>query len=122
MTVLLSSHVLDEIERTVDSLVIIRDGKLITEGSIDSIVTGSGMILRVPAGREAAALAALAAAGLEAEHLESGAIAGETGARPGSAIAELLAGAEIYPDELRPQSADLESVFLGLNADDPSGA
>ncbi len=122
MTVLLSSHVLDEIERTVDSLVIIRDGKLITEGSIDSIVTGSGMILRVPAGREAAALAALAAAGLEAEHLESGAIAVETGARPGSAIAELLAGAEIYPDELRPQSADLESVFLGLNADDPSGA
>ncbi|MSX02623.1 MAG: ATP-binding cassette domain-containing protein [Actinobacteria bacterium] len=118
MTALVSSHVLDEIERTVDQLVIIRDGRLVAEGPIDSIVATTGTIVRVPGGREPAALAALAAAGLAAESAKDGSIHVDTGPQPGSVVSELLAGAEVYPDELRPRTADLESVFLGLTGDD----
>jgi ABC-2 type transport system ATP-binding protein len=116
MTALVSSHVLDEIERTVDEIVIIREGKLIAEGPIASIITTSGIVLRVPAGNGDAALAALSAAGVTATAFENGEIRAETGEQPGSVIAKVLADAGVYPDELRPQTADLESVFLDLTA------
>ncbi len=43
-----------------------------------------------------------------------GAISVDAAGQPGSVIAQLLAEAGIYPDELRPQTAGLESVFLDL--------
>lgn len=118
MTALVSSHVLDEIERTVDEIVIIREGKLIAEGPIASIITTSGIFLRVPAGSGDAALAALSAAGVTATAFDNGDIRVDTGAQPGSVVAKLLADAGVYPDELRPQTADLESVFLDLTSAD----
>lgn len=118
MTALVSSHVLDEIERTVDEIVIIREGKLIAEGPIASIITTSGIVLRVPAGNSDAALAALSTAGIAATSFENGEIRVETGDQPGSVVAKLLADAGVYPDELRPQTADLESVFLDLTSPD----
>ena len=118
MTALVSSHVLDEIERTVDEIVIIREGKLIAEGPIASIITTSGIVLRVPAGNGDAALAALSSAGITAKSFENGDIRVDSGDQPGSVVAKLLADAGVYPDELRPQTADLESVFLDLTSPD----
>ncbi len=118
MTALVSSHVLDEIERTVDEIVIIREGKLIAEGPIASIITTSGIVLRVPAGSGDAAIAALSAAGVAATAFETGEIRVDSGDQPGSVVAKVLADAGVYPDELRPQTADLESVFLELTSTD----
>ena len=118
MTALVSSHVLDEIERTVDEIVIIREGKLIAEGPIASIITTSGIVLRVPAGNGDAAIAALSSAGITATSFENGDIRVDSGDQPGSVVAKLLADAGVYPDELRPQTADLESVFLDLTSPD----
>ena len=118
MTALVSSHVLDEIERTVDEIVIIREGKLIAEGPIASIITTSGIVLRVPAGNGDAAIAALSSAGIAATSFENGDIRVDSGDQPGSVVAKLLADAGVYPDELRPQTADLESVFLDLTSPD----
>ena len=118
MTALVSSHVLDEIERTVDEIVIIREGKLIAEGPIASIITTSGILLRVPAGNGDAAIAALNAAGVATTAFESGEIRVDSGDQPGSVVAKVLADAGVYPDELRPQTADLESVFLDLTSAD----
>ncbi len=118
MTALVSSHVLDEIERTVDEIVIIREGKLIAEGPIASIITSSGIVLRVPAGNGDAAIAALSSAGITATSFENGDIRVDSGDQPGSVVAKLLADAGVYPDELRPQTADLESVFLDLTSPD----
>ncbi len=114
ITTLVSSHVLDEIERTVDKVVIIREGRLIAEGPIDSIVSSSGTLLRVPAANVDGAVAALIAAGMTAGSAADGAISVDAAGQPGSVIAQLLAEAGIYPDELRPQTAGLESVFLDL--------
>ena len=116
MTALVSSHVLGEIEKTVDEVVIIRDGRLVAEGPLDSIVgSGSGrLLLRVPDLHRDAALSAIAAEGLAASDAGEGLIRVEAGGKPGSSLAELLARAGIYPDELWSERPDLENVFLQL--------
>jgi len=120
MTVLVSSHVLSEIERPVDEVVIIRDGRLVTEGPIDEVIgAGAGALLvRVPAGMGEAASGALAAAGF-AGRADGDVLRVEPSGKPGSAIAEALASAGVFPDELRPDGTSLEDVFLQLTADSP---
>ncbi len=113
-TVLVSSHLLDEIERTVDRVLIIRDGSLVTEGAIDEIVS-SGYTLVQVARREARdAVDVLTAYGMGATAGEGGRVRVDTGGRPASDVAKALADAGIYPTELRPEHNDLESTFLGL--------
>ncbi|MFM9125985.1 MAG: ATP-binding cassette domain-containing protein [Solirubrobacterales bacterium] len=120
VTVLVSSHLLDEIERTVDRVVIIRDGRLVTEGAIGEIVS-SGYTLVQVARREARdAVDVLTASGMGATAGERGQVRVDTGGRPASEVAKALADAGIYPTELRAEHNDLESAFLGL-VDDGSG-
>ena len=113
-TVLVSSHLLDEIERTVDRVLIIRDGRLVVAGAMDEIVS-SGYTLVQVARREARdAVDVLTAYGMGATAGEGGRVRVDTGGRPASEIAKALADAGIYPVELRPESNDLESAFLGI--------
>ena len=119
-TVLVSSHLLDEIERTVDRVVIIRDGRLVSEGTVAEIVS-SGYTLVQVARREARdAVDVLTAYGMGATAGEGGAVRVDTGGRPASDVAKALADAGIYPSELRPEHNDLESAFLGM-VDEGSG-
>jgi len=121
MTCLVSSHVLGEIEKTVDDVVIIRDGRLVAEGPIGQIVgAGSGSLLvRLPQGSGAAAAEALSAAGLKGTR-DDDIIRVDAQGKPGSAIAEILASARIYPDELRAEGANLEDVFINLTSGEPA--
>jgi ABC-2 type transport system ATP-binding protein len=117
MTCLVSSHVLGEIEKTVDEVVIIRNGRLVAEGPIDEIVGGGSgaLLLRLPSGNGPAGAEALAAAGLKGS-LDGDSIRVEAHGKSGSAIAEILANAGIYPDELRSEGANLEDVFINLTS------
>ena len=63
-TVLLSSHLLDEVEAVADRLVIIGAGRIVAQGSRDELLAGAGTLVR--AADEAALVAALDAAGLAA--------------------------------------------------------
>ena len=72
----------------------------------------------MPADNGDAAIAALNAAGVATTVFESGEIRVDSGDQPGSVVAKVLADAGVYPDELRPQTADLESVFLDLTSTD----
>jgi ABC-2 type transport system ATP-binding protein len=63
-TVLLSSHLLYEVEATADRMVIIGNGRIVAQGSRAELLTGSGTLVR--ASDEVALAAALIAAGLEA--------------------------------------------------------
>ena len=120
MTALVSSHILGEIEKTVDEVVIIRNGKLVTSGSIESLVSGSDgtLLVRMPAGQNQAACDALNAVGYTSGVGSDGAVRVNPQGRPGSSIAHTLAQAGMYPDELRPeQGRSLESVFLELTDD-----
>src|ERR1700760_1840379 len=69
-TVLLSSHLLHEVDVIADRLVIIGAGKIVAEGSRDELLSHAGTLVRAEA---AGALAeALGAAGLTAQEAEGG--------------------------------------------------
>jgi ABC-2 type transport system ATP-binding protein len=108
-TVVVSSHDLADIEALADYVVVINDGLLVTEGALETML-GDGDT-RVRTSDDHRAAEALVAAGFEARTDDGGLVVSSS---EGSAIAEALARAGIYPHEIRPERSTLESVFLGL--------
>src|SRR3954451_434827 len=51
-TVLVSSHVLSEVEQTVDDVVVIHRGRMVRSGSIASLMTATGARVRSPKAAE----------------------------------------------------------------------
>jgi len=123
-SVLVSSHLLAEVQLMCDRAVIIDDGRLVTQGTIDELRAGygGGWTVGVGAAPLEAAVAALRGAGLEATPREDGRLT-VTGEVPdGSGISRPLAEAGIFVSELRERSASLEEVFLALTGDNGHGA
>ena len=121
-TVLLSSHLLHEIEVVADDLVVIGHGRVVADGTKNDLLAGAGTYV---ATRHPAPLAqALDAAGV-AHHADdtSGAAGSSTPAASRvEADAELVghvaAAAGVALTELRPaDGAGLEEMFLTLTAD-----
>jgi ABC-type multidrug transport system ATPase subunit len=108
-TVVVSSHDLADVEALADHVVVIDQGRLVTQGPLESLLGGGAT--RVKVSDPARALEVLVGAGLRAEQDELGLV---VQAADGAAIIETLARAAIYPDEVRPERSTLESVFLGL--------
>ena len=117
-TVLLSSHLLHEIEVIADDLVVIGNGRIVAQGTKAELLASAGTLVRtndVPA-----MSAALTASGID--HTLSPAI-GAAGAVRVDADAELVGkialDARIALLELRAaEGAGLEEMFLELTADD----
>jgi ABC-2 type transport system ATP-binding protein len=66
-TVMLSSHLLDEVERTCDAVAIVDRGRVIRQGPIDELVHGAGTrVLRLDCADPAAASRLIEAAGIAA--------------------------------------------------------
>jgi ABC-2 type transport system ATP-binding protein len=107
--VVVSSHDLADIEALADYVVVINDGLLVTEGALETML-GDGDT-RVRTSDDHRAAEALVAAGFEARTDDGGLVVSSS---EGSAIAEALARAGIYPPEIRPERSTWESVFLGL--------
>ena len=111
-TVLISSHVLAEVAQTVDCVVIIDKGRLVTISGLDELTARMAGGVRVRAPGIQALLPVLAAGGLQGtvldgdELLVHGASAAEVG--------QLAAEAGIVLHELVPESPTLEKVFLEL--------
>ena len=112
-TVLVSSHLLTEMQQTADRVVILSQGRLIREGSIQDLESSAGETVVVRSPQADALGAALSAAG--------GAVspAGEPGllqvkglAAPAVGHAAFTAGVELH--ELRTERADLEQLFFQL--------
>jgi ABC-2 type transport system ATP-binding protein len=113
-TVLVSSHLLSEMEQTADRVVIVGAGRLVREGSIAELrsgATGAGSVLvRSP---EVTRLAeALRSGGLTVEDGQDGllTVARATPAEVGSRA--FAAGIELH--ELRAQSSGLEELYFQL--------
>ncbi len=66
-TVMLSSHLLDEVERTCDAVAIVDQGHVIRQGTIEELVHGAGtLVVRVECGDPSAAQQAIDRSGLAA--------------------------------------------------------
>ncbi len=112
-TVLLSSHLLHEIEVIADDLVVIGNGRIVAAGSKDELLAAAGTLARSSSPRDLAN--ALAQAGISSTLAGDGAV--RVAADPGQVGAVALA-AGIALTELRlAEGAGLEDVFLSLTAD-----
>jgi ABC-2 type transport system ATP-binding protein len=113
-TVLLSSHLLREIEAVADNLIMIGGGRIVAEGRKDELLASSGVIVR--ALDPAALHEALAGAGLVATPGADGALLVEAEAE---AVGRAAAAAGLVLLELRPaDGGGLEALFLALTSSD----
>jgi ABC-2 type transport system ATP-binding protein len=65
-TVMLSSHLLDEIERTCDAVAIVDHGRVIRQGAIDELTRGAGTVVQVNCAEPDRAAKLIGAAGIAA--------------------------------------------------------
>jgi ABC-2 type transport system ATP-binding protein len=119
-TVLISSHILAEVEQVADTVSIIGHGALLAEGDVRDILGGSGVSqVRVGVASPDRAQQVLEAAGFsvgrDGQHLT-------VGTDDPSAVTRALAGHALYVSELVPVRPDLETAFLALTADEGLGS
>ena len=115
-TVLVSSHLLAEVEQTVDRVVIVGAGRLVREGTIEELRSGADgagtVLVRSPeAGRLAEVLRA-AGGSVTSEDGGALAVAGATPADVGRRA--FAAGIELH--ELRSRTSGLEEIYFQLTA------
>src|ERR1700688_4499165 len=113
-TVLVSSHVLSEVEQTVDRVVIIARGRLIYEGRLTDLEGASaGVVVRTPTPEQLRAALAPLNVKVSAGPDGSVAVLGATLQAVGRAAWE----AHVELHELRAGSSSLEETFLRLTQD-----
>ncbi|HET6697845.1 MAG TPA: ATP-binding cassette domain-containing protein [Nocardioidaceae bacterium] len=111
-TVLLSSHLLHEVERIADELILIGRGRVVAQGSKEELLEARGAFVR--ATEREALLDALQREGVHA--VPSG--AGFQSDADAEQVGKIAAAAGIALVELRPaDGAGLEDLFLQLTAD-----
>jgi ABC-2 type transport system ATP-binding protein len=120
-TVFISSHILSEVQQTADRVAILARGRTITSGPVNEVLaTGRARGLLVSVDDPDAARTALADAGIGAT-VDGGRLRVDLPPEAAASITRALAERGIYLSELRPDEADLETVFLELTRDHEAG-
>jgi ABC-2 type transport system ATP-binding protein len=127
-TILISSHLLQEMEQTVDDIVIIANGRLVRAGTVDQLHGAASAVVRTSDAERL--IGALRVADVVASASPDGMISAQTGDLRLIGDVALRAGLPVW--ELRAAQADLESLFfeltegtnrnLGAGAQTPPGA
>jgi ABC-type multidrug transport system ATPase subunit len=121
VTVLLSSHILAEVQQVCDSVSIIGDGRLLSSGTVEELVGRDRPArLRVVVHDAPEAARLLGEAGLTVSR--HGPQLYVEGAKDPALVTRLLAERGLYLRELVPDRPDLETVFLELTGDDDQAA
>ena len=114
-TVLISSHLLTEVQQICSRVAIINFGKLITETTIEDLTRGHGEFeVRVERAQEAVRLIQQQPWGRSAHLNEEGVITTATPQGRGRDLNLFLGQAGFVVDTLAPATRDLEQVFLQL--------
>jgi ABC-2 type transport system ATP-binding protein len=119
-TVFLSSHLLDEVQRTCDFAAIVDRGKVVTQGSIDELTAGGRKVAvgTDDPGRAATLLAGVH--GVDVAVVENGAVElslvpnGSTERELVTEIVRRMLGAGLAIDRVAPVEASLEERFLNI--------
>jgi ABC-type multidrug transport system ATPase subunit len=112
-TVLLSSHLLGEVEQVCDRVGVIHRGELVTEGTVDELRGGGGILVKAEPLEEARRVAAGLAA-VERAEIEDGMLVLDTEPERSAEINASLVSAGVRVSELRPVARSLEDAFLEL--------
>jgi ABC-2 type transport system ATP-binding protein len=117
-TVLVSSHVLAEVAQTVDQVVIINNGKLVTFAPLAQLTARLTGTVRVRAPAAHRLQKVLEAEGIRSTLLDGNELLVETA--PSARVGEIAFREGVPLHELVPESSSLEDVFLELTAKEPS--
>ncbi len=110
-TVLVSSHVLAEVEQTVDDVLIMSQGKLLAQGPISTLTASTQPVVRVRTPQAERLEAALLSAGAGVNRLNDAlAVRGPTAAEVG----ELAHAQGVALHELLTEQPSLEELFLQI--------
>ncbi len=124
-TVLVSSHILNEVQQVADTVSIIGRGRLLAEGPVQQILNSAGgESVRVGVGDPRRAAEVLTAAGYQVAPLDRWRLTvtqSAAGLDP-VAVNRTLAEQGLYAGEVSLARADLESVFLELTSAEHLGA
>lgn len=115
-TVLLSSHLLSEVEQICDRVGVIRRGRLVAEGTVAELRGGGGLLVRAEPLEQAAAVAARLEE-VEGVQVEDGALRITAAPEAAAEINRKLVSAGLRVSELRPSGRTLEEVFLQLTGE-----
>jgi ABC-type multidrug transport system ATPase subunit len=113
-TVLVSSHVLAEVAQTVDQVVIIAGGRLVTQSTLSSLTARTDQLVRVRTPQAEALRSLLAAQGIQAD--PDGADQLIATATSVEVVGQAAAAAGIVIYEMGAERSNLEDVFLQLTS------
>ncbi|HVY48183.1 MAG TPA: ABC transporter ATP-binding protein, partial [Minicystis sp.] len=132
-TVLLSTHILPEVEATCSRALVIARGKLVAEGAIDAIrarrrASGARLVVRgeaeraaeIARGTDGIAKASASLLGEDVAALDVETKADADGPRALEALVAALVAAGLGVREVVPRRASLEQVFSELTGDAPA--
>jgi ABC-2 type transport system ATP-binding protein len=112
-SVLLSSHMLTEVEQVCRRVGVIRDGRLVAEGTVDELRGGTRLRVKAePVDRALTLLTEIAGPSAVTRHNGSLLVNGPVDAAP--ALARALIAGDVDLHELAPERATLEDVFFEL--------
>lgn len=114
-SVLLSSHLMSELQNTADRVVILSEGRVVADDAMISLVSASDGSAYVEADDIGRLIELLGLEGYSARTLERGAVVSGATARQISAIASREG---VLLDRLEPRQNTLEDVFFGLTGED----
>jgi ABC-type multidrug transport system ATPase subunit len=120
-TVLLSSHVLAEVEHLCDRVGVIRAGRLVADGTVADLRRDAGrgwLAIAVDAPRRAAQVAA-GVSGVRSATVVDGVLRVVAGQDRAAAVNRALVESGLEVSELRCEGGSLEDVFFELVADRP---
>jgi len=117
-TVLVSSHVLAEVAQTVDDVIIINNGQLVTISPLADLTARRSGAVRVRAPGVHRLQAKLEAEGFRATLRDGGELLVE--GAPAARVGEIAERAGVPLHELVSESSSLEDIFLELTTGDPS--
>ena len=112
-TVLLSSHLLGEVEQICDRVGVIHKGRLVAEGTVAELRGEEGLLVRAQPLEEAWQICETLT-GVEAVKVADGMLRLTTDPRRAAEINAKLVSAGLRVSELRPAEQSLEEVFLEL--------
>lgn len=117
-TVLLSSHLMNEVEQVCDRVGVIRQGELVAEGTVSELRGQGGLLIRAEPFEKARTIAEKVE-GVEGVTVEADALRLEADPKRAPAIARELTAAGVDLWELRPSERSLEEAFFELTGEAP---
>ncbi|GAA0332624.1 ABC transporter ATP-binding protein [Micropruina glycogenica] len=120
-TVLVSSHILAEVQQIADTVTIIGRGRTLAEGPVASLLAGAADPVRVVVDDADRAAAVLRAAGLDVRPHEGALLVSRaSGQVPPAEVSRLLGEQGLWISELTVQRRNLEELYLQLTEAGPT--